>query len=162
MSLDSFLAKFSRSFHVIAFSARSCSLALVDKFLDFVFKMEATDDDTGDDRDDQTGYDVDERDLPAEHRKQHCRRNFVDERRCDQEREGDAERYTGFNEPDEERDCRTGTERRGDTEEGGYDIAHPFVRPPTHFFTFCGVMYVRTMATPNTITASISVTLIES
>ena len=38
----------------------------------------------------------------------------------------------------------------------------PSVRPATHFFTFWGVIKERMMATPKTITASISVTLIES
>ncbi|MDO9035842.1 MAG: hypothetical protein Q7U51_11640 [Methanoregula sp.] len=38
----------------------------------------------------------------------------------------------------------------------------PSDRPATHFFTFCGVIFVRTMPTAKTITARRSVTLIES
>ena len=47
--------------------------------------MEAPDDDTGDDRDDEARDDIDKGNLPAEHGEQHGGGYLVDEGGCDQE-----------------------------------------------------------------------------
>jgi hypothetical protein len=60
-------------------------LALPDKLLDLALKVEAPDDDAGENSDKETGDDIDECNLPAEHGKQHGYGDLVDQRRCYQE-----------------------------------------------------------------------------
>ena len=62
--------------------------------------------------------------------------DLVDQRRRYQERESDAERYTGFHKSDEERHRRTGAERCRDPEKGGYHVTHPFVTSRHPFLHF--------------------------
>ena len=60
---------------------------------------------------------------------------FVDDRGSDQKGEGDSQRYTGFEQADEDRDRRAGAKRCDRSEEGGDQIApksaatHPPLEP---------------------------------
>ena len=70
----------------------------------------------------KAGPHIDQGDLPAEEAPEKHDRNLVHHRRGNEEGECYAERNACFDEPDKERDRRTGAERRDDAEEGGENI----------------------------------------
>ena len=55
-------------------------LAFPDKFLNLALEMEASDDNTGDNRDNESGDNVDQRNLPPEHGEKHGGCDLIDER----------------------------------------------------------------------------------
>ena len=73
----------------------------------------------------QAEHEIDQCDLPADQRQQKRERDFVDHRRGDQKRKGNAERHAGQYEADKQRNCRARAEGRQHPETRGGDIPDP-------------------------------------
>ena len=101
----------------------AAELGLEDEGLDPPLGVDAAEDPAGDDRDDQSGADVDGGDLPAEQAEQHADGDLVDHRAGDEEAHRDAERDAGGDEADERRHGAARAERGDDAEPGGHDVA---------------------------------------
>ena len=68
---------------------------------------------------------IDARDAPAERAGKHGHCHFIDQGRCDEIGEGDAQRYAALDETDEEGDGGAGAEGSDGTEKAGKQILQP-------------------------------------
>ena len=98
-------------------------LGLEHERLDVAFEPEPAEHPAGDDRDHQTGADVEGGDLDPEQAQQQTDRDLVDQRAGDQEAHRHPERDAGRDEADERRHRAAGAERGDHAEARGHDVA---------------------------------------